>query len=259
MVKTALLTLSGSVAALAKLRGDLVGSTFLKILHKGANLETIDGKLLARTKEIDVAFKTVAGRLAAAGDPRLFFTHAHGYITGKIAKHIKLFSKPNALMRLNDSFATVYLRAINGNPHPGWMEAFKICKAMEKAKDAQSFLERAVMAPYAATAFETCGGCMAKIHISTDLKNALKSVKDVDPQDYGNILVFVIEGHLYAEVQVRGRAMGALMMMFSVPVMDWLNTNAKKWRNDAFLEVYNKAVPDPSSAFKAAYNRAEGR
>ena len=49
------------------------------------------------------------------------------------------------------------------------------------------------------------------------------------------------------------------MMMLSVPVMEWLNTNAKKWRNDAFVEVYGKTVPDPSSAFKTAYNKAEGR
>ena len=41
----------------------------------------------------------------------------------------------------------------------------------------------------------------AKVHISQDLRDALIQVKDVDSQDYGNILVFVLEGHLYAEVK----------------------------------------------------------
>ena len=56
------------------------------------------------------------------------------------------------------------------------------------------------MGPVAA---ETCGACMANVHIRRDLRDALRKVRDVDPQDYGNILVLVNEGNLLAEIHLR--------------------------------------------------------
>lgn len=220
----------------------------------------VDNKLLARTKQLDVTFNSVAHRLAMNGDLRVFFTRSHGYITKKIAKHIDLFENPNSLMRLNEAFATVYLSAINGSPHQGWREAFRICEALDKnAIHAKGLLDSIILWPYAVTALEKCAGCMAKVHISQDLRNALIQVKDVDSQDYGNILVFVIEGHLYAEVKSRGQIGGAFQFMISIPVMEWLKTNAKIWRNQVFEQVYKKKVPDPSPGFIAAYHKAEHR
>jgi hypothetical protein len=221
---------------------------------------SVDDRLLARTKELTRMFDAAENRLALNGDLRVFFTRSHGYITKKIGVHINLFKNPNSLMRLNDSFATTYLAAINGAPHHGWQQAFGICKALDdNAVRAKGLFNTIIMFPYAVTAPEECAGCMAKVHISQDLRNALIKVRDVDVEDYANILVFVIEGHLYAEVKLRGQILASAAFMVSVPFMDWLNTNAKLWRNEAFEQVYKKKVPDPSPAFIAAYHKAEHR
>ena len=100
---------------------------------------------------------------------------------------------------------------------------------------------------------------MANIHITQDLRNALTRIQGVDAQDYGNILIFVNEGQLFAEVQVRGRAKASVMMMGSWPVMDQLKMNAKVWRNQAYKDAYGKDVPEPSPAFVSAYHKGEGR
>jgi hypothetical protein len=205
-------------------------------------------------------FNAAETKLRKAKDLRLFFTLSHGYITKKIYKHIDLFNNPNSLMKLNDSFATAFLAAINGNPSGQWFSAFRICKSLEdNAVNAKGLVATLVMARYSASALESCASCMAKVHISQDLKKALNEVQDVDIEDYGNILIFVTEGHLYAEAQCRGVSLGAVFFMFSVPLMEWLNTNAKKWRNDAFEAVYHKKVPDPSQKFTNSYRKAEGR
>jgi hypothetical protein len=124
---------------------------------------------LARTKQLDVTFDSVAHRLAMNGDLRVFFTRSHGYITKKIARHIDLFENLNSLMRLNEAFATVYLSAINGNPHQGWREAFRICEALDKnAIHAKELLDSIILWPYAATALEKYAGCMAMVLISQE-------------------------------------------------------------------------------------------
>jgi len=97
---------------------------------------------------------------------------------------------------------------------------------------------------------------MAKVHISQHLHNALIQVKDVDSQDYGNILIFVLEGHLYAEVKSRRQIGGAFQFMISIPVMEWLKTNAEIWRNQIFEQVYKKNVPDVSQEFIAALSQS---
>ena len=87
----------------------------------------IDKKLVKRTEDLKEQFDKAIVKLAHSSslDLRIFFTMAHGYITGKIGQHVELFAKPNALMRLNDEFATTYLRAINGVPHAHWKRAFE--------------------------------------------------------------------------------------------------------------------------------------
>jgi hypothetical protein len=79
-------------------------------------------------------FDPLATRFAGPPpDLRIFFTFAHGYITKKIGRHVELFANPNALMRLNDSFATTYLNAMNGAPHNDWQRAFRVCRGEEDA------------------------------------------------------------------------------------------------------------------------------
>jgi hypothetical protein len=200
-------------------------------------------------------FDHVAANLAAPPvDLRCFFTFAHGFITKSIAKHIDLFANPNALMRLNDCFATTYLDAINGTPHDDWQRAFRVCKGEQDAVRS-GFVGLIFIGPIA---FESCGACMANVHIKRDLRDALKKVTDVDPQDYGNILIFVMRGNLYAETKVPGVGKGALMVMTSLPFAPKLNLDVKAWRNQVFQDCYGKSVPDPASDFVAEVNRREG-
>jgi hypothetical protein len=224
-------------------------------LQAQVTAESVDPALLARTDELVKLFDAAIAKLAAANDLRVFFTFAHAYITKKIRKHIGLFAAPNPLLKLNDSFATTFLNAVNGTPHAGWQSAFRVCSGLSTA-EREGFLEFVALAPIS---FEVCGACMAKVHITRDLKDALKAVKGVNPQDYGNVLIFVSEGNLYAEVQIRGRAKGALMLMTSAPIANKMKMNAKLWRNQVFKEVYGQDVPEPSADFVSAYHKAEGR
>jgi hypothetical protein len=216
----------------------------------------IDRTLLARTEELERKFDLAIAKLAntSALDLRIFFTMAHGYITGRIAQCVELFCNPNALMRLNDYFASEYLRAINGAPHADWNRAFRVCQAESSAVES-GFVGLFFVGPIAA---EACGACMASVHIKRDLRDALAKVRDVDAQDYGNVLIFVTEGNLYAESQLRGRPLGAAVFGLSQLFVNRLNLNVKKWRNDVYKGAYGKAVPDPSNAFATAYRRLTG-
>lgn len=91
-------------------------------------------------------------------------------------------------MRLNNCFATTYLNAINGSPHSDWQKAFRVCKGEQDAVRS-GFIGLIFIGPIA---FESCGACMANVHIKRDLRDALNKVTDVDPQDYANILIFVM-------------------------------------------------------------------
>ena len=215
----------------------------------------VDTTLLGRTQYLSAQFESVAQRLRQTVDTRVFFVYAHGYITRKIGEHIDLFTKPNPLMRLNDQFATTFLAAINGAPHDGWQKAFRVCAGVDTPLKA-GFVEFAM---FSTGSFELCGACMAKIHIQRDLRAALNMVRDVDAQDYGNVLIFVTEGHLWAERMVRGQLAATLSMLGQVPIMDKLKMNAKVWRNQVFEEVYGTTVPEPSKSFTEAYQHAEGR
>jgi hypothetical protein len=214
-----------------------------------------DQTLLDRTNELSRQFDAAVAKLKGPPvDLRVFFTLAHGYITRKIARHIDLFANPDALMRLNDSFASTYLKAINGGPHPDWQRAFKVCKGEEDAVRS-GFIGLIFVGP---VAFEACGACMANVHIHRDLKDALKAVPDVDPQDYGNILIFVTRGNIYAETQIRGVAKGALLIMTAAPLAPKLNLDVKAWRNQVFQDVYGKPVPAPADSFVREVNKREG-
>jgi hypothetical protein len=214
-------------------------------------MATVDPQLLARTKSLANLFDHAIVDLASSSslDLRIFFTMAHGYITKRIGENIDLFAQPNALMRLNDNFATTYLNALGGAPHTDWQRAFRVCKAESDAVSS-GFIGLIFMGPIAA---ESCGACMANVHINRDLRDALLKISDVDAQDYGNILVFVQEGNLYAECELRGRALGSAVVAASVLFVDTLNLNVKEWRNKVFQDCYHKQVPDPSSEFVAAY------
>lgn len=217
----------------------------------------IDQKLLDRTDALVSMFDAAIMSLSNPLDLRIFFTFAHSYITRKIRKHIALFSAPNPLLQLNDNFATTFLKAINGAPDVGWQRAFRVCSGLRTTQQ-EGFMEAIFLAPIS---FETCGACMASIHINQDLRNALINVNGVDAQDYGNVLIFVSEGFLFAEVQIRGRARGALMVFTSGPFMQIkrLDMSAKLWRNKVFKEVYQQEVPEPSTTFIDSYHKGEGR
>jgi hypothetical protein len=218
----------------------------------------IDRKLLDRTRILESQFYQAIGRLANSSlDLRIFFTMAHGYITGRIGQHIDLFANPNALMRLNDSFTTTYLSALNGMAHSDWQKAFRICKAESEAVRSGP-VGLIFVGPAAA---ESCAACMAKVHIYRDLRDALIKVRDVDPQDYGNVLIFVEEGNLYAECQLRGQVLGSAAVMLSKLIggVAKLNLDVKQWRNKVFQDCYKKEVPDPSPSFAAAYRKVRSK
>jgi hypothetical protein len=213
----------------------------------------IDLALLNRTRDLARQFDAAIARLAGTPsiDLRIFFTMAHGYITARIAQCVELFNNPNALMRLNECFATEYLRAINGKPHADWIRAFRVCRAESDAVQS-GFVGLVFVGPFAT---EACGACMASVHIKRDLRDALGKVRDVDPQDYGNVLIFVTEGNLYAESELRGRGLGAAAFVVGQLFVKKLNLNVKQWRNDVYVAAYGKQVPDPSEKFAAAYRR----
>jgi hypothetical protein len=215
----------------------------------------IDQSLVARTNALVNRFNVAIARLAGPPvDLRVFFTFAHCYITKKIAQHIDLFANPNSLMRLNEIFATTYLNAIEGAPHADWQKAFNVCRGEQDAVRS-GFIGLIFIGP---VAFEGCGACMANVHINRDLKDALTQITDVDAQDYGNILIFVMRGNIYAETKIRGQAKGALMIMTSLPFAGKLNLDVKAWRNKVFKDCYGKDVPQPSDDFVSQVNKREG-
>ncbi|MEP0191949.1 MAG: hypothetical protein ABJP70_05940 [Erythrobacter sp.] len=215
----------------------------------------VDSKLHRETIELGTKFDQHANALKAKSDHRCFFTWSHGYITKKIGQHISLFNKPNDLMRLNKLFANDFLRTLPDSPHGDWVKAYKVCKGVMTAREA-GFVHNMIHAQYG---FELCAGCMAKVHINQDLKNALKKEQNVDAQDYGNVLILVNEGHFYAEKQLRGKLGATFAVMGQVPVMKFLKTSAERWRNDAWTQVMKTSVPKPTKDFATRYMRADGR
>jgi hypothetical protein len=224
---------------------------------------TVDSALLKQTSALVNRFDAAIARLTYTslksvatghkGDLRLLFTHAHAYITRSIRKHIGLFAAPNPLMRLNALFATTFLNALEGAPDAAWQYVFKVCAGAGVAAF-PGLIATPAGAAQALVDYEECAMCMASVHIKRDLRDALRKVRDVNAQDYGNVLVFVQEGFLHGETQIRGSILGNGEVWVG-KAFEPLGVSAKKWRNDVFKEVYGINVPEPSRAFVTAYQK----
>lgn len=217
-------------------------------------MATVDQQLMAQTLTLINQFDQAAARLEKAKDTRVFFTWSHGYITKKIYKCITLFNNPNSLLRLNLLFATDFIRAISGQPHGKWGNAFDACSGVKNVRDA-GFVGEVF---YRGGSFEICAACMAKVHINQDLKNALLKEKEVDDQDYGNVLILVNEGHFYAEKKLRGTGRATVFVMATILATKELKMSAELWRNQAFQEAYGRDVPKPTEDFGRKYREMTG-
>jgi len=216
-----------------------------------------DKKLLAETYELGFQFDQAAKTLAGPPvDLRIFFTFAHGFITKKSPKHIDLLRSPKARNGRYNHFAWTYLSNLSGHPNASWEKAFKVCSGQMDAMRS-GLITAAIVG---CSAYEICGCCMANVHINVDLKNALDEVRDVDAQDYGNVLIFVQLGNFYAEKQIRGAMRAALMIMTATPFQQWLNLDVKQWRNTVYEKSYGLkggSVPDPDPAFTREIGKRE--
>jgi hypothetical protein len=203
--------------------------------------EALDPALVARSHLIETTLLREAESLRQRGDFRWFFTSAHAQITRLINKNIRSFQRPNALMRLNISFAEQFVRALWGQPHTSWRRAFSTCMALQNNAETNHLLVGEV---------EFCGAAMANVHIHIDLTDAINTVGCIPPEDYGNMLVFVNQGALTAAVALRGRAIGALEMMLQQLIAPMVDLEVKAWRNAAYRDICQIPVPDPNPAFR---------
>lgn len=197
----------------------------------------IDPLMQERNYVIEKALLDGADAYYKAADLRWFFAHAHGMITKQINAHLATFEDPNALLKLNIHFAEEFIRAIDGQAHQFWKNAFRICAALQKNEMAL------------AGEAEACGAAMAKVHIHVDLANALREVGCISPRDYGNMLVFVNRGSLAALVRLRGRTLGAAQAMLVQIGAPMMNLEVKAWRNAVFEASCAAKVPDPTMQF----------
>lgn len=195
----------------------------------------INSNLLERNRIIEADLLRSAEQYYEGGDLRWFFSYAHGKITEQINKNIKIFEKPNDLLRLNIHFAETYIRAVNGQPHNQWREAFQYCESLQNTG---IFFGG-----------EFCGARMAKVHIYIDLSIALREVGCISPKDYSNMLVFVNRSSLAALARLRGKAMGSAQSILQYFFSDWFNMNVEVWRNNVYEEVCHVPVPDVDANF----------
>jgi hypothetical protein len=203
--------------------------------------ERIDCALMDRNRVIEQDLLNSAEALYRAGDLRWFFSYAHGMITQQINRNISAFQRPNALMRLNIHFAESFIRALDAQPHAAWKRAFSLCQALQRGASATSALVGEA---------ELCGAAMANVHIHVDLTTGLRDVGCIPPADYGNMLVFLNRGSLAALVRLRGRTLGAAEAMLQQIAAPLLNLEVKAWRNAAFENVCNAAVPPVEASFR---------
>jgi hypothetical protein len=194
----------------------------------------IDPVLLERNRVIEAALLDGAEVYYQKEDLRWFFSYAHAQITRQINANLTMFQNPNALLQLNIHFAEEFVRAIDGQPHELWKEAFAICASLQR--NPMIFIPEV----------EICGARMANVHIHVDLANALREVGCISPQDYGNMLVFVNRGSLAALVRLRGRPLAAAEAMFNQLMAPLLELEVKAWRNAVFEAACHVRVPDPA-------------
>ena len=200
----------------------------------------IDLDLLHRNRGVETALFADARKFLAAGDFRWFFTLAHAHITRQINDNIALFQRPNALLALNLHFAEEYLRAINGQAHDGWKQAFRFCESLQRTSMETSALLGEV---------EFCGARMANVHIHIDLARALNEVGCIPPQDYSNVLIFVNRGALAASVELRGKFLGVSETIANQFIAPIIGLDVKVWRNTVYQTTCNAVVPDPAPQF----------
>lgn len=203
--------------------------------------EQLDSILVKRNQLIETTLLNEAESLRRKGDLRWFFTLAHAEITRLINKNLSAFQRPNALMRLNISFAEQFVRALWGQPHDGWKRAFRACEALQNNSTSNPLLLGEV---------EFCGAAMASIHIHVDLSQAINEVGCIPPEDYSNMLIFVNHGALAAAVRLRGRALGAAEILMQQLVAPMLDLEVKAWRNSVYTKICAIPVPDPSPGFR---------
>jgi len=208
--------------------------------------EPIDPDLLARNRQVEQALFQDAKKFLDAGDFRWFFTLAHAHITRQINDNLRLFQRPNALLRLNLHFAEEFLRAINGQTHEEWRRAFEFCASLQRGSAQTSALVFEV---------EFCGARMANVHIHIDLSSALNDVGCIPPEDYANVLVFVNRGALAATVELRGKFVGVTETIASQLVAPAVGLDVKVWRNTVYQKMCNAVVPSPESGFRPVLHR----
>ncbi len=202
---------------------------------------TADSDLILRNLAVEHKLLERAETFYRQSDPRWFFSLAHGMITQQINRHIAAFVHPNALLRLNTHFAETYLRAIEGTPHCEWVSVFRRCDAMS-SRGAQREVQRgeARLAPLIA------GRLMAKVHISVDLRSALREVGCIPPADFGNMLALMDRGISAGLERLREhsgyRVAGVLGRLVVLDV--------QAWRNAAYRSVCQTSVPGVSKAFR---------
>src|SRR5438128_2485111 len=90
-------------------------------------VEIVDSALMSKNKQIEQNLLNAADQYYSAHDLRWFFAFAHGQITKQINENIRLFQRPNAMIKFNIHFAEEFLRAVNGEPHAQWHRAFQFC------------------------------------------------------------------------------------------------------------------------------------
>ncbi|MDJ0641373.1 MAG: hypothetical protein QNJ15_01015 [Erythrobacter sp.] len=213
-----------------------------------------DQRLHKETLKIYEEMSSQGGVLKTNKDYRWFFTNSHAYITRQIHRHINLFKKPNDLMRLNSLFARDFLRSFK-TPHGRWKDAYEVCAGYKDAREA-GFLS---MLRYDSFSYEGCAACMAQVHITQDLRKALQQERGVSEVDYGNVLVFVNEGHFYSTKLLFGTGPAALRITGQLPIINFLGTTAERWRNEAWRSVMKTNVPKPTKDFTTRYYKAENR
>ena len=199
--------------------------------------EHLDPILVFRNQQIETTLIGESDKYFINGDLRWFFTYAHAQITRQINDNLKLFQRPNALMRLNIHFAETFINALWDQPHEDWRRAFAVCAAFQKTSQDTSFLFMEA---------EMCGARMANVHINIDLRKALGEVGCIPPEDYSNMLILVTRGSVYALVRLRGQLIGAAEALINAFVAPLVNLEIKTWRNAVYAGTCNADVPDPT-------------
>lgn len=201
-------------------------------------VEKVDPGLLQLNKNIEAQLMSSADAYFSNKDLRWYFTYAHALITSRINNNITLFQRPNALIRLNISFAEEFLMAVNNQPSEFWQLAFKKCRAFDKAGGVL------------VGETELCGASMANVHIHIDLANALKTVGCIPPADYGNMLVFIKQAALVATRRLRGPFVAEAELILNDLVFGPVTgLEVKAWRNAVYGETCNAEVPSPEDKF----------